>query len=438
MNKLTKLTILLVLTSAIYGCQDNQIEINENQDGTVNAIETNTDAGNNGISTNIENNINKIESSYSEIMEFEFDKESIPELRPFCSNNLEGYINKNNTVAIEPNYAEAYPFDNGYAIVAKDEGIWSNYNFGVIDSSGNIVIETKYDSIWKYKEGIYKTKLGDKGYIINTDNQVILEGENETIRGFCTYHDGYSVVYSLDGCSIDGCSVINEEGNTVIGPNYSSIDDYNDGMFLVEQKGLDKYGINEVSNSSYIDLSENILIGPYDFIGHFHEDLALFITDDLYGYLDKQGNIVIEPQFEYAYSFNEGIAFVDTDGDSKYGAINTNGEILFEEKYCNVDYFFEGHAVVTNEHNTPLIIDTYGKIIYKAERYPMSIGPFSNGLAAVSLGTISNEKCGYIDYTGNIIIPLDFDYAGTFIDGVAEVKIDDIRFSIDLDGNRIF
>jgi len=44
--------------------------------------------------------------------------------------------------------------------------------------------------------------------------------------------------------------------------------------------------------------------------GFFGEGLAPVEIDSRYGYLDKEGRIAIEPQFDYAYPLTEGLACI--------------------------------------------------------------------------------------------------------------------------------
>jgi hypothetical protein len=51
--------------------------------------------------------------------------------------------------------------------------------------------------------------------------------------------------------------------------------------------------------------------------------LFRFVQDGKYGYIDKTGKIVIKPQFDFAESFSEGLAWVSISG--KDGYINKTG-----------------------------------------------------------------------------------------------------------------
>ena len=61
------------------------------------------------------------------------------------------------------------------------------------------------------------------------------------------------------------------------------------------------------------------------------------------------------------------------------------------------------------------------------------MGYFYDGLASV----MQNKKYGYVDKSGTIVIPLEYDFAMYFEKGKARVKKDGIYFSIDKTGKKI-
>ncbi|MEO0020342.1 MAG: WG repeat-containing protein [candidate division WOR-3 bacterium] len=76
------------------------------------------------------------------------------------------------------------------------------------------------------------------------------------------------------------------------------------GLFPVKVK--DKWG--------YIDKTGNLVINPqFDDAWSFSEGLAVVQIGDKLGYIDKTGNLVISPQFAFASAFSEGLAAVMID-----------------------------------------------------------------------------------------------------------------------------
>ena len=62
------------------------------------------------------------------------------------------------------------------------------------------------------------------------------------------------------------------------------------------------------------------------------------------GSIDRQGNYVINPQFDYVYSFSEGLAAVYIDG--KGGFIDLQGNYVINPQFDYVRSFLEGLAAV--------------------------------------------------------------------------------------------
>jgi uncharacterized protein YkuJ len=61
--------------------------------------------------------------------------------------------------------------------------------------------------------------------------------------------------------------------------------------------------------SGFIDKNGKVVIElQFDNAGNFSEGLAEVKKDDKYGFIDKSGKVVIEPQFDNAGNFSEGFA----------------------------------------------------------------------------------------------------------------------------------
>src|SRR5262249_16943380 len=80
------------------------------------------------------------------------------------------------------------------------------------------------------------------------------------------------------------------------------------------------------------------------------------------GYCDRSWNLVIQPQFEDADTFSEGLAAVRMGG--KYGYIDTTGTMVIEPQFERVGSFSEGLAMVKRSQTDPGgYIDKTGKVV---------------------------------------------------------------------------
>lgn len=110
-------------------------------------------------------------------------------------------------------------------------------------------------------------------------------------------------------------------------------------------------------------------------------------------------------------------SFFQNETSKKWGVKDkTTGKIVTEPKYDSYRSEENGYAVA-KWNNKEDIIDPNGKELTNF-RYDYVGYMNKDGLIAVA----QNGKYGYINLTLQIIIPLTFDYASTFAEGMAEVK----------------
>ena len=214
-----------------------------------------------------------------------------------------GYINKRNEMVISPQYDNVKPFFGNYAIaIMKTEEAYT-FREGVIDKTGKWILEPKY---------YYRTRL----QYINKELWI-------------TVNNGSKM------------AVLNEKGKPIIDFKYYNIGPFTEGLAsaAASKAGYTKYKYMQ----GYIDMKGNIVIEPqfYD-PGVFINGIAVCAVYDKpndsfkYGYINKKGEFIIAPQYDYAYDFDaNGIAMVQM-GEDKYrpdwfGYINTSGEFIWQK-----------------------------------------------------------------------------------------------------------
>lgn len=84
--------------------------------------------------------------------------------------------------------------------------------------------------------------------------------------------------------------------------------------------------------------------------------------DKKWGYIDKTGKFVIEPQYAQAFMFSEGLAQVLTRGGT--GFIDKTGKMVIAPQTWEVSNFDGGLAFVRQNGNSGYI-DKTGKFIWK-------------------------------------------------------------------------
>ena len=233
--------------------------------------------------------------------------------------------------------------------------------------------------------------------------------------------------------------------------------------------GISGCGKKEESNEN---ANEEMKVGKLDLeveaIGAFHEGLAFIKQEGKYGFIDKSGETVIEPQFRKVGNFSDGLAPACT-GDSysnqKCGYIDKEGKTVVEFKYQDANEFLYGYGVVKSGIVDSVIDKKGNELLNFTHSYSMYLGPISDnlfivqakdtlkGLAIVDKngnviidgiassgknydGLIqvkqvaatgnfwADGKWGFIDETGKLVIDYQYDYAGNYVDGLAGVVKD--------------
>ncbi|MFL6209814.1 MAG: WG repeat-containing protein [Pyrinomonadaceae bacterium] len=194
---------------------------------------------------------------------------------------------------------------------------------------------------------------------------------------------------------------------------------------------------------AFIDPTGKIVIQAppgMDFMGSgFSGGLAKVSTyvpgkGTLWGYIDKTGKVVIEPKFSYAYWFTEGLAAV-CNGHQKCGFIDKSGRYVVPPKYMQTFPFVGDYGFVATAPDTVGFINRAGEMVIQPQ-FGARVGlGFSEGLSVIAYANTS--KYGYIDEQGTLVINPDFDMAGGFSEGLANVQIDGKWGYINKDGKMV-
>lgn len=153
-----------------------------------------------------------------------------------------------------------------------------------------------------------------------------------------------------------------------------------------------------------------------------------------WGYINHEGKVVVEPQFDFAYNFREGLARVVIGG--RIGYIDQRGMMVIPLVFWGHRDFSEGLAAVYILDEAILLdrcnslrsqegyIDKVGRVVICDARFN-SLGSFSEGLADVAVGVGQDYRGrGYIDHAGKIVIQPRFFGTEEFSEDRAAVMLD--------------
>jgi hypothetical protein len=183
-----------------------------------------------------------------------------------------GFIDKTGRFINPKRYEQAESFSDGLAAVA--EGQWKEAKYGFINKSGEVAIPLRFDP---------------------------RPGQMEGMMFLSRFTEGLAPVMfgNLYG-------YIDHKGNTVIPPIFREAGQFSEGLASITtadgQKGyIDKAGLFVIKLASGRG-------------GQFNEGLATLAVEingpTKMGYIDRTGKTIIEPRFDTAYDFIDGLAEV--------------------------------------------------------------------------------------------------------------------------------
>lgn len=155
-----------------------------------------------------------------------------------------------------------------------------------------------------------------------------------------------------------------------------------------------------------------------------------------YQYIDREGKIIINPQFGQATVFRDELALIKTTSEEpKYGYVNTEGNYEINAQYKRATVFAEGLAWVVTENSAPSTINKQGEIKFTMQDAEY-VENYSEGLAAYGiLGEDGKLKWGFVDMTGSVKINPQFSAVDKFSENKCAVKNDEGKWGyIDQEG----
>jgi len=145
-----------------------------------------------------------------------------------------------------------------------------------------------------------------------------------------------------------------------------------------------------------------------------------------WGFINGNGDVVIAPQYDYAYDFRDGLALVHSDGRQFY--LDKDGKVAFKlpDGAKSTLEISEGFIWFESQDKKWGFCDTHGNIILEPKYDEAK--PFSDGMAAVNRGAkwqfpgrLMGGEWGYVSTTGELVVPIQYQFAFDFSEGFAQV-----------------
>lgn len=249
---------------------------------------------------------------------------------------------------------------------------------------------------------------------------------------------------------------INTKGQWVIAPNYLAGTQFSNGLAAVLARGGDSHWqIIDKSGAVKVDCTKDI-----DFVSgsRFSGGLMMISSEGFtkFGFANTEGRIVVQPIYNQALGFSEGLAAVCS--DKGWGFIDTTGNEVIPCKYNVAHSFSGGRAYVKYTppdgifKNGDAFIDQTGKIVFEdigvgneKTGFEQFMSDFQSGVAlCLSMnGRETGRGLALLNDAGNIVwydkdqkysLPSTYKWNG---ENLFYVQVSDTDGFIDTSGNLV-
>ena len=162
-------------------------------------------------------------------------------------------------------------------------------------------------------------------------------------------------------------------------------------------------------------------------------------VNEKWGFMNRQGELIVEPRFSRVGFFREGMIRVKLGGKWESKEVTVVTDDFFPSEYTTTHYYHQGGKWG--------FMDNTGRLVVKC-RYD-GIGYYSEGLVWVNKGgkekyddgsfppELIGGKYGFIDRSGREVIAPKYDNVSDFSEGLAAVKVGDKWGYIDKKGEMV-
>ena len=219
-----------------------------------------------------------------------------------------------------------------------------------------------------------------------------------------------------------------DSGAMRIAPRFNRAEEFSDGRAMVETKH--GWGLR------FIDARGEYATGEqfYEWAAPFSEGLApARVALETYGYIDKRGRWLAEPQYAGARGFREDLAPVRVKVGGLWGYVDRQFRDAIPARFRDAGEFHEGLAAVKDQESGRTgFIDRAGVWVIPA-RWAEARHFSEDGLAPAQLW--SDGDWGFVNRAGRMVLAARYEEARSFHEGHAAVRLRGKWGMIDTSGN---
>lgn len=302
------------------------------------------------------------------------------ELAKVRDNDKYGYIDKSGAMVISPQFDKAGAFSEGYAPALQGK------KWGYINTSGEWVIQPTYDKAKAFHSGYTLVLKDDQWNYIDASETVLSTPVKEK---FYDFNENGVAFYRVE----KKMGLMNTSGKVFVEPIYDAIKPFVDGHARV--KKTDQWGMINTKGVVTIPVE-------YTKLGNYNSNGIWAAKGESFGVL-VNGKFEIVANANKIWDFTNDSSLTYARKDKKVGFINTKGEWVIEPSYDKARAFKNGLAPVAKAKTWGYINEQGAEVI--GFNYRDAEVFAANGLAPVK----EKKLWGFIDKTGKMVIPAQYD-----------------------------
>ncbi|HEY0466599.1 MAG TPA: WG repeat-containing protein [Polyangiaceae bacterium] len=317
----------------------------------------------------------------------------------------------------------------------------ADHKVGFLDVHHRLIVPPQFDFAEPASEGLTAVRQGAGSGFLSANGQWAIA---PTLSEVSPFSEGLAVAAVRKSGRLR-YGFIDHSGSWVVPAQFDMAHPFREGLAQVWASRVEQY-VDHTGKVAFI-------LPAGCFSDEFHGGLTRILRNDLFGYADRRGQIVIAPRFKDASNFSEGLAAAKE--GASWGFIDTQGTFRIPPRFVQVGAFSAGRAVAAlSDHEFGFVtrkgvlsgnylvasdyrngfaavliaeapgrerwgfIDTQGTLAVKP-KYERIEGGFQEGLVAVAE---PQRDFGYIDERGEYVIEPRFTFARAFNGGIALVQ----------------
>jgi hypothetical protein len=292
-------------------------------------------------------------------------------------------MNQKGKIVISPQFGKAHFFNDGLALVKTSgyDGKW-----GYIDKKGRYAITPTYSVAMDFFDGVAWVQIEDQPpMLIDKNGKMLLQIDSLTAA--YPFANGMSLVNIWS--QGQELNIIIDKNGKAITTTEEEISNVNEGFYAFKDKETQKWGFKNMTG-------ETVINPQFDVANMFIDGMAEVRIGEKWGAINKKGDFIINPQYDKLYYDSDGLFLAQI--GKKQGLVNKKNEIVINPQYDWLGGFSGNKLAPVEIGNKFAYINRKGQTVINPQ-FDFAL-PFLGDYAMV----VSRGKIGFINQKGDFII----------------------------------